>query len=166
MDSIFRRRSIRKYTSENVSDEQLEQILRAGMAAPSAGNEQPWHFVIIRDRAILDGIREFHRYARMLAQAPCAVAVCADTTHNKYESFWVQDCAAATENMLIEAQELGLGAVWLGIYSIAEYVQKLTPLLGLPASITPFCIVSIGHPAETVEPADRFDPSRIHQDKW
>ena len=113
-DPVLDRRSIRKYTDQPVPDKLVETLLRAAMSAPSAGNQQPWHFVVIRDRAILDAVPGFHPYARMMVKAPVAILVCGDGDLEKSKGFWVEDCSAATENVLIEAQELGLGSVWLG----------------------------------------------------
>jgi len=166
MNSIFARRSIRKYTNQEVSEETVEKLIRAGMAAPSAGNEQPWHFIVIRDRDILCQISNFHPYAQMLKEAACAIVVCGDKTLEKFEGFWVQDCSAATQNILLEAQELGLGAVWLGVYPVKERTEALKKLLEIPDNVTPLSIVSVGYPAESKAPSDRFDPSRIHRDRW
>lgn len=166
MQAIFQRRSIRKYTDKAVSEEQIEQILRAGMAAPSAGNEQPWHFIVINDRDILYEIPKFHPYAQMLTEASHAIVVCGDLTLQKYQGYWVQDCSAATENMLLMAQDLGIGSVWLGVYPSEDRVKELKKLLGLPESVIPLNIISIGYSAETREAADRFNPARIHRNKW
>jgi nitroreductase len=166
MDAIFQRRSIRDYTDQPVEDEQIEAILRGAMAAPSAGNEQPWHFVVMRDRKRLEAITAFHEYAFMLKQAPVAIAVCGDTAEEKFEGFWVQDCAAATQNMLLAATDLGLGSVWLGIHPVPERIEGLANLLNVPRSVIPFALVALGHPAETREEEDRFKPQRIHQEAW
>ncbi len=166
MDPIFERRSIRAYTGQPVEDSQIEAICRAAMAAPSAGNEQPWHFVILRDPATLHAITQFHEYAFMLDQSPVAIAVCGDRAEEKFEGFWVQDCAAAVQNMLLKATELGLGSVWLGIHPVEDRVEGLARLLNVPRSVIPFAVVALGHPDETRQPEDRFKPERIHQDKW
>mgnify|MGYP001283425713 CR=1 FL=1 len=166
MNAIFTRRSIRKYTGEEVAWEKIEQILRAGMAAPSAGNEQPWHFVVLDDRNVLDEIPKFHPYSQMLKEARCAIVVCADLSLQRYEGYWVQDCSAAAQNMLLMAEELGLGSVWLGVYPVEDRVKALKKLLGLPENVIPLCILPIGYPAERKEPANRFQPSRIHKNRW
>ncbi len=166
IDAIFNRRSIRKYTGQPVTDETIETLLRAGMAAPSAGNEQPWHFVVIRDRATLEAITRFHPYAQMLHGADCAIVVCGDTALERYRGFWVQDCSAAAENMLLTVQDLGLGSVWVGVYPMADRVEPLKQLLGLPESVIPLGILPLGYPAEQKNPANRFNPERIHRDRW
>lgn len=166
MNAIFERRSIRKYTDRKVTEDLIEKILRAGMAAPSAGNQQPWHFIVIDDRNILDEIPKFHPNSKMLMEASCAIVVCGDLKQQKYEGYWIQDCSASMENMLLMAQELGLGAVWLGVYPVEERVKGVVNLMGLPENVMPLSIMSIGYPAEKKEPADRFDPSRIHRNRW
>lgn len=166
MNEIFTRRSIRKYTTQDISEEIIEKIIKAGMAAPSAGNEQPWHFIVINDKSILKEIPKFHPYSQMLNEAGYAIVVCGDESLQRHEGFWVQDCSAATQNMLLMAEELGLGSVWLGVYPVEERVKPLQDLLGLPESVIPFSILPLGYPAEWKEPADRFDKNRIHKNKW
>jgi nitroreductase len=165
-DPVLSRRSVRKYTSEPVPDDVVERLLRAAMAAPSAGNQQPWQFVVIRDRATLTAITEVHPYSKMLPEAPVAIAVCGDAADCKWPQMWEQDCAAATENLLVEAELLGLGAVWLGVHPIAERVDGIRSLLGMPASVVPFAIVLVGHRAESKPPSDRYDAARVHRERW
>ena len=165
-DPVLSRRSIRKYTAEPVGDEVVERLLRAAMAAPSAGNQQPWRFVVLRDREVMRAITGFHPYARMLPSAPVAVLVCGDPTSVKWPQMWEQDCSAATENLLVEAELLGLGAVWLGVHPLTERVEGIRALLGIPETVVPFALVPIGHPAESKAPADRFDPARVHHERW
>lgn len=166
MQAIFERRSIRKYTSEQVSEELIEKMIRAGMAAPSAGNAQPWHFIIIDDRETLLNITEFHPYSKMLQEASCAIVVCGNLSLEKYAGYWVQDCAAATQNILLMAHELGLGSVWLGVHPIEDRVNPLKELLNVPEEVIPLSIISIGYPAEEKEPANRFDETKIHRNRW
>ena len=166
LDAILSRRSIRTYTAEPVSDQHIENLLRAGMAAPSAGNQQVWEFVIVDERRLLDAIPTVHPYAQMCAQAPLCIIVCADPSREKYAGFWVQDCSAATQNILVAAHALGLGAVWLGIAAGGDRAQQLADLLQLPDGIEPLAMIALGHPAETVEPEDRFDPLKTHHNGW
>jgi nitroreductase len=165
-DPVLSRRSIRKYTSEPVPDAVVERLLRAAMAAPSAGNQQPWQFVVVRDRATLTAITEVHPYSSMLPEAPVAVVVCGDVASCKWPQMWEQDCAAATENLLVEAELLGLGAVWLGVHPLAERVEGIRVVLGIPGNVVPFAVVPLGHPAETKPPSDRFDSARVHAERW
>jgi nitroreductase len=166
MSPVLSRRTIREYTEQPVSDEMVCRLLKAAMAAPSAGDERPWHFVVICDRQIREKIPEIHRFAHMAPCAPVALLVCGDENLQKHFGFWVQDCAAATENILIEAQELGLGAIWLGVYPIEGRVQGFRRLLNIPEHVIPFALVLAGYPAEHKKPADRYDHSRVHRDSW
>jgi len=166
MKAIRARRSIRRFTSEPVSDDALKALLEAAMSAPSAGNQQPWEFVVIKDRAILDEIPNVHPYAQMCRQAPAAIIVCGDLERDTHRGFWVQDCAAATQNILIAAADMGLGSVWCGVHPREDRVSGLRNLLGLPDHIMPLALIPIGHPDEKKPPSDRFDPARIHYDKW
>lgn len=166
MEAIFARRSIRKYTSQPVATDQVEYLLRAAMSAPSAYNEQPWHFMVIRDRQLLNKIADFHPHAKMLYEAPLAIVVCCDQNLKKCEWFWPQDCSAATQNILIAAQAKGLGTVWCGVYPRQELVDGMSRLLNLPEHITPFSLIAVGYPAEEKAPADRYDPARVHYDRW
>lgn len=166
LQAVLSRRSIRRYEARPVDDELVRDLLRAAMSAPSAGNEQPWHFVVIRDRGLLDAIPEIHPYSLMLRESPAAVLVCGDTTLEKNKGFWVQDCSAATENILVAATALGLGTVWLGVYPREDRVRGLRKLLGIPEHVIPFSIIPIGYPAERKPPADRYADSRVHYDRW
>jgi nitroreductase len=166
MEAILSRRSIRRYTAEPVPEEVIQELLAAAMSAPSAGNQQPWHFVIIDDRRILDEVPKYHPYSSMLKQAPLAIAVCGDLELEFMRGYWVQDCAAATENILIAAQAKGLGAVWLGVYPVEERVKATQKLLGLPEHVIPLCLIAIGYPAEKKPPANRYNASRIHRNRW
>jgi nitroreductase len=166
LQAIFTRRSIRRYTDQPISEQQVEQILRAAMAAPSAGNQQPWQFVVVNDRKLLDAISGYHPYADMLRQAPVAIIVCGDMHLAERAGYWVQDCSAATQNLLLAAHALGLGAVWLGVYPMQDRVGNTQRLFGLPPEVIPLAIVALGHPAERLKPADRYNPERVHRNRW
>lgn len=166
MDTIYKRRSIRKFTSEVVPEKNILEFIKAGMNAPSAGNAQPWYFVIINDRAILDEIPKFHPYARMLYQTTTAILVCGDLDLEKHEGFWVQDCSAATENILLEIADEGFGGVWLGVYPCKERVEGFRKLLRIPERIIPFSLIAVGYPAEKKERKDEFKNERIRYNYW
>lgn len=166
MDAILTRRSIRKYLPKPVSREMIEEILQAGMSAPSAGDEQPWHFIIIDRRDLLEKISEMHPYAKMLKNAPAALLICADQNIPKYRDFWVQDCSAASENMLLAAHDLGLGAVWVGVYPAEKLVTGIRELFEIPEHVIPFSAIAIGHPAEEKTRRARYEVSRIHDNSW
>ncbi len=161
---IFARRSIRRYTDEPVSEADIRTLLEAAMAAPSASNLKPWHFVVVTERRTLDRLAEVHPYGKMLFEAPLGIAVCGDPTTS--ERHWVQDCSAATENLLLAATALGLGAVWLGVYPDADRVEAIRQVLGIPETMVPLNLVSIGHPAEEKEPRTQYDGARVHRESW
>ncbi len=163
---ILTRRSIRKFTDQKVSQNQINEILQAAMYAPSARNEQPWHFIVVDDKAILAKIAIIHPYAQMLNEAPLALVVCADEKLEKSSGYWSTDCAAATQNILLSAHALGLGSVWLGVYPREERMHDLSNLFLLPQNILPFSIVAIGYPNEIKEHPQRFNTERIHYNNW
>jgi nitroreductase len=164
--AILSRRSIRKYTEEPVSGDDIEALLTAAMHAPSAVNEQPWHFVIIQDRKTLEAISRLSPTAPMVKYAPLAIAVCADRNLEKFPGLWALDCSAATENILLAATARGLGAVWTAVYPFDDRVDGIKKLLKMPDDVVPLCIIPVGRPAETPAPVNRFNPSRIHHDTW
>lgn len=164
LETIFARRSIRKYTGEPVAEEQVRKLLEAAMAAPSANNSQPWHFVVVQDREQLRRLAEAHPYGRMQAEAALSIAVCADPALSP--RYWVQDCSAATENLLLAATALGLGGVWLGVYPNQDRVARIKEVLGIPEGIEVLCLVAIGHPAEKKPPRTQYNPQRVHRDRW
>jgi nitroreductase len=166
MDILLTRRSIRKYIAKPISEAVVYELVRAGMNAPSAGNAQPWHFVVIRDRQLLDAVPGFHPNAQMIKEAPMAILVCGEERLEKYPGYWVQDCSAATQNILLAAHDRGLGAVWLGIYPREERVEGMRRLLSIPEEVTPLSLIPVGYPAEKKRPADRFIPERLHYDGW
>ncbi len=136
------------------------------MSAPSAGNEQPWQFLLVSEKSLLEAFPTFHPFANMVPEAPLAIVVCGDLRLEKVPGNWVIDCSAAVENLLIAAQSLGLGAVWSGLYPEEERVRKTQELLELPEKVIPLAIVPVGHPAEQKPPARRFDASRVHHNRF
>ena len=165
-EAIITRRSIRKYTAQTVPAGLVKELLVAAMSAPSASNLQPWYFVVVNERQQLDALTTVLPYGQMLKEAPLAIVVCGDCQRQGTEGFWVQDCSAATQNILLVAHARGLGAVWLGVYPREERVQAIRRLLGLPEHVTPLCVVSIGYPAEHKPPVNRYDEARVRYNKW
>lgn len=166
LKAILSRRSIRRYTDKPVSAETIRALLEAGMAAPSANNNHPWHFVVVTERAILDAIPKFHRYSRMLFEATLAILVCGDTNFEPNPGYMAQDLSAAVENILLAAHAQGLGAVWLGICPRKRRMAGIKQLLHLPENITPFALISMGYPAEQKPPSGRYAESRVHHNGW
>jgi len=161
---ILSRRSIRKYSDEPVAASDVQVLLEAAMAAPSAADIKPWHFVVITDRQKLDKLADAHPYGKMLFRAPLCISVCGDTTMSA--DYWVQDCSAATENLLLAATALGLGAVWLGVHPDSERVAAVRRILDIPESVIPLNLVSIGHRAEEKSARTQFDGTRVHREGW
>lgn len=163
LEIIFGRRSIRQYTGEPISGQDLANLLQAGMAAPSASNRKPWHFVTVTDRTKLRALADTHPYGKMLASAAAAIAVCGDPSISEW---WVQDCSAATENILVAANALGLGGVWLGCHNRPEREEDVRDVLGIPASVGVLSLISVGHPAEEKEARTQYDAARVHENAW
>lgn len=166
IDAIMTRRSVRRFTDEPVDDAAVTALLRAAMQAPSAANEQPWQFVVIDDRAALGAIPEFSPYARWAKDAPLGILVCADTRSLPFQMFWVQDCSAALENLLLAAHALGLGGVWTGCCPLEDRVAGFARHCRLPDGVVPVGFVVLGHPAERPAPQDRYRPDRVHRNTW
>ena len=164
LEVIFTRRSIRRYTSEPVAADDIKTMLEAGMNAPSANNRQPWSFIVVDERAKLNAVMEVHPYSRMLAEAPLAIIVCGDTAIS--DRYWQQDCAAATENILLAARALGLGSVWMGVYPNEQRTSGVAALFGVPDPIKPLCIIAVGHPAEQKGRVERYTEGRVHKNGW
>jgi len=166
LKNIFTRRSIRKYTQKPITEEIIKDLIDAGMHAPSARNHQPWHFVVIDNRAILDQLSEVPPHAKMLKQAPLAILICGDKNIQEEEGYIIQDCSAATQNVMLAAHARGLGTVWLGIYPRGERMLKVSELLEIPDHVLPVSLISIGYPDEQKETPDRYKDERVHRNKF
>ena len=165
LKSIMDRRSVRKYTSEPVTEEQLHTLLECAMLAPSAKDVRSWRFVVVDDREILNELSENHPYARMLKQAPMCICVCG-VDNPEVPGYYQQDCAAATMNILIAAKEMGLGTCWMGVSPRPERMETVRRILGIPEDIMPFNMIAVGHPAEERSRPDRWDETMIHRNRW
>jgi nitroreductase len=164
LKTIFARRSIREYTSDPVEEQDVRLLLEAAMAAPSASNRKPWHFIVVTRREALQHLAKVHPYGSMLAGAALCIAVCGDPHISP--KYWVQDCSAATENLLLAASALDLGAVWLGVHPRTDRLRSIREALRVPEEIVPLNLISIGHPAEGKEPRTQYDEARIHREQW
>ncbi|NOY37216.1 MAG: nitroreductase family protein [Chlorobi bacterium] len=166
LEGILTRRSIRRYTCERVPDEMIMHILEAGMYAPSAVNRQPWHFIVIRSKETFRQIMKIHPYAGMLESADVAFLVCGDTKLEHGPGYWVVDCSAATQNMLLAIHGLGLGGVWVGIHPREQRKEAMRQIFGLPENIQPAALIACGRPAESKPHPQRFRKEKIHWEIW
>ncbi len=166
LDIIHARKSVRSYTEEPVTPEQVETLLRAAMAAPSGKNVQPWRFVVVTRPETKKKLAV--GFNKMIATAPVAIVICGLTANPSgiANNNWTADCAAATENLLLAAESLGLGAVWTACYPYDDRMQPAIEALGLPDDVTPYCIVPVGHPAGDNKPKNKWNPGHIHYEKW
>ena len=170
MQNILNRKSVRSYTSEPVSREQLDTLLRAAMAAPTGRDMRPWKFVVVNDPAAMKALATQLPYAKMLGEAQAAIAVCGDLSvldkEGKPSTNWTFDCSAATENLLLAAEAMGLGAVWTGVYPYEERMSAVKEALQLPDHIVPLNLIPIGHPKGDAQPKDKYDANNIHYNQW
>lgn len=166
LNSIMHRRSIRKYKSGPVPPESIRTLLEAAMMAPSAHNRQPWHFVVCDDRAVTDALSAEHPYSGMLATAPVCIVVCGQLREGSPLGYWQQDCAAATENLLLAADSIGLGTCWMGVAPMPARMEPVRRILGLPEGVEPFNMIAVGYPDESREVESRYSEDKVHYNKW
>lgn len=169
IENILARKSVRAYTPQPIEKEKVDLLVRAAMAAPTAVNKQPWAFVVIDDRAVLDQLAKELPYAKMAAQAPLAIVVCGDLSkalHGENDSYWMLDCSAASQNLLLAAESMGLGAVWTAVYPEADRMEKVRKALSLPTHIVPFNLIPVGYPQHKEGAKDKFKKENIHYNKW
>lgn len=170
IENIMTRTSVRQYDSaRTISSDTVEILLRAAMSAPTAVNKQPWQFVVLDTREAIDSLTQYLPYAKMLEKAPLAIVPCGDLSlaiEGEGETYWIQDVSAATENLLLAAHALGLGAVWTGVYPIQERVAGVQKALMLPDSIIPLAVVPIGYPKGEQAPKDKWKPEKVHYNKY
>ena len=165
-DIILKRRSIRKFTPQKVEKEKTEVLLKAAMFAPSAKNKQPWNFIVIDERSIFDKIMEVHPYSKMFSTSNLGILVCGDLQQQHDTGYWIADCAAATENLLITATALGLGSCWVGVYPREERMKVMKEIFSLPGHVEAFALVAIGYAAEEKKVPERFHPEKIFFNHW
>lgn len=163
LENIAERKSVRKYLNKSVEEDKIDAMVKAGMAAPSGMDRRPWEFVVVTDREALDSMAAKLPYAKMLTNAPLAIVVCGDTTRSSY---WYLDCSAAAQNVLLAAEALGLGAVWTAAYPYEDRIDVVRQNTGLPENIVPLCVIPIGYPDGPQKAKDKFDPQRVHRNKY
>lgn len=166
IDTIYNRRSVRKYLDKPVNPDLVDEILRAGLFAPSGYNRQPWDFVVFDKKELIEEIKAMHPYASSLATAPVCIMVCGNTEKELAKGFYQVDCSAAIENMLLAAKELGLDTCWMGIYPWKEIMEAFSKRFEIPNHIEPFALIALGYGAETIERPKRYDTTKIHYNKW
>jgi len=164
LDLLYSRRRVRDFTDEAVSDEQVETMLKAAMAAPSAQGLRPWHFVVVRNRKVLAKLAEVHKYAYMLEKAPLVIVVCGDEKIS--EKHWVEDTCVATQNLLLAATALGLGGVWVSLYPKKKHQKYVRDLLDIPDHVGVLCALAVGRPPEKKTVRAEYDVQRVHQEEW
>lgn len=168
-DNIMTRTSVRSYANRPIEKEKIEKMLHAGMAAPTAMNRQPWHFIVVDDRALLDAIAEATPNAGMAKKAPLAIVVCGNKdkfAEGGAREMWSQDASAATENILLQAHAMGLGAVWTGTFPSEERVKAIATLLNMPDNLVPFCTKVVGYPDSDVTPKDKWNEQNVSYNKF
>lgn len=164
--NLVTRRSIRAYRPEPVDADTLKLVLEAAMFSPSAGDQEPWHFLVIQDPATLQAIAASHPFASFASQAPLAVLVCADIRDLPYPAFWPMEAAAATQTLMLAAHAQGLGSIWIGIHPRPDREDFIRQLIELPEGVMPFALVPLGKPAETPEQPIRWNEAKVHSEKW
>lgn len=168
IQNIMTRTSIRQFTDQTIAKDTLDLLVKAGMAAPSAMDKRPWAFVVITEKEVLDSLNAIKPWFN-LKTATAAIVVCGDlekTIEGPGQEYWIQDCSAASENILLAAHGLGLGAVWCGVYPGPEIVSGVSQILQLPETVVPLNVITLGYPAENPEPKDKFNTGNIHYQKW
>ena len=163
LDNIFERKSVRAYLNKGVEKEKIDLMLRAGMAAPTGRDIRPWEFVVVSDRAKLDSMAAALPYAKMLTQARNAIIVCGDSVRSSY---WYLDCSAVTQNILLAAEALDLGAVWTATYPYPERMEVVKKYTGIPDEINSLCVIPVGYPALPHSPKDKWNETKVHYNQW
>jgi nitroreductase len=165
-EALLNRRSIRKYKDQKISGENINKMLKAAMYAPSAMNTQTWQFVVIDDKQVIMDIFKIIPHQEMLKETAAAILVCGDASVEKNETWILQNCSAATQNILLSAYGLGIGSCWISVYGSEDTFKKIKSLFNLPENIIPFSLVSLGYPDEEVKTEERFKEEKIHFNKW
>ncbi|MCG8471401.1 MAG: nitroreductase family protein [Desulfobacterales bacterium] len=169
LQTLHSRTSVRKYTDRPLSNEELETLIKAGMAAPTAGNKQPWAFLVITEKETLKALADCLPYAGFTKDAPAAIVVCGDPKkgfQGEEEPLWIQDCSAATENILIACEAMGLGATWTAVHPLAEREESVRKILGIPGGVIPFNVIPVGEPAHRPKPKEKWNPDNLHWERW
>lgn len=169
LKTIHSRKSVRHYLEKQVTKDQLMTLVKAGMTAPTAGDKRPWSFIVVEDRKTLNSLADIMQFGKMLKSASAAILVCGNPEKSfpgEMSAYWIQDCSAATENILLAVESIGLGAVWLGVYPGEARIKQVQKILGIPEKEIPLNIISIGYPKGDEKPKDKFNEKQIHWNTW
>jgi nitroreductase len=169
LNTIFARKSVRSFKSDAVPDEKLRMLVRAGMAAPTAVDKRPWEFIVVKDRTVLKQLADALPYAKMAEKAAAAIIVAGDVKKQwggMESDYWIMDCSAATQNILLAAESMGLGAVWTAVYPEDSRVRSVRQILGIPSHVVPLNVIPLGIQAGREKPKDKYDPKQIHWNRW
>lgn len=166
IEALLTRRSIRKYKDQKIEKDKMDLILKSAMYAPSAMNLQAWHYVVIDDNKIMEETIKSIPHAELLKQTPAAILVCGDAEIEKNESWMIQNCSAAIQNILLAAHGLGIGSCWIAIHGMDEVVNNVYKQFELPVNVVPISLIALGYPDEEVLAEDRFKKEKIHFNKW
>jgi Nitroreductase len=164
LENILERKSVRDYTDREISPEIMDNLLKAGMAAPSSRDRRPWQFIVVTDKTLLQTMGERLKTASCLKKANKAIVVCGDI--NLSDNCWFLDCSAATQNILLAAESMGLGAVWTAVYPYEDRSSIIDDIFKLPDNIKALTVIPLGYPAGKYEPKNKFDAQKIHYDRW
>lgn len=163
LEVVQRRRSIRHYTADDISEDEVRTLLEAAMSAPSARGADPWEFIVVRDRGTRERLASIHRWSYMASESPVVIVVCGD---EGVSDRWVEDCSAATQNLLLQATDLGLGAVWVAIRGTEHREELVREILGIPPRLRVLCFVPVGRPAESKQARTRFNPAKVRYERY
>ena len=164
IENIMNRKSVRKYSDEKIEQEKIDTILKCAMAAPSAMNKQPWEILVVTEKEKLEKLAQIAPNASYSKNAQLAIIVCGDSSVS--DKFWIQDCCAVTENILLAAESLGLGAVWCAVYPSEEKVKEIREFFNLPENVIPLNIIPMGYPFDKEEPKQKYNPEKVHLNNW
>jgi nitroreductase len=166
LDIILTRRSIRKYKPGILPREKIDEILKCAQYAPSAVNKQPWHFIVIDDKQVFKKIMDIHPYSKMLDTASHAIVVCGDEKLQHDDGYWIADCGAATQNILLAAHSLGIGSCWVGLYPRQQRMKDISELLNIPGHVKPFALITLGYPDEQKKHPERYSKEKVSHNYW
>jgi nitroreductase len=168
LTAIHNRKSVRNFTGNPITKEQIDVLLKAAMAAPSAVNCQPWEFIVVADRNTLDKLGDTLPYAKMIYKAGAAIIVCGvpGKAHKQLIEYAVIDSTLASQNILLAAEAIGLGAIWTAAYPYPERMEAIRSILNVPAEVIPLNVIPIGHPTGEDKPKEKFNKEKIHLEKW